>query len=191
MKSDVIRISAREDRTEAVLTMAERLAELQKLSPKGALHLRLLAEEMMSMIRAIAGDVHGEFWIENHADQYELHLHALTMMDAGKRAKLLAASTSGLNEAHRGLMGKIRAFFEPVEGLPMYMDASPDGMGAEMVWTMRSYQQQVQQYVQQNLAGAAEAWDELEKSVVSHVADDVKVSIRGREVEMTIFKQLA
>ena len=38
---------------------------------------------------------------------------------------------------------------------------------------------------------ARQAWDELEKSVVAHVADDVKVSIRGSVVEMTIFKKFA
>ena len=35
-----------------------------------------------------------------------------------------------------------------------------------------------------------EAWDELEKSVVSHVADEVKVSIRSGTVEMIIYKKL-
>ncbi len=37
---------------------------------------------------------------------------------------------------------------------------------------------------------ALQAWDELEKSVVAHVADDVKVSIRNQQVEMTIVKKL-
>ena len=32
--------------------------------------------------------------------------------------------------------------------------------------------------------------EELEKSVVARVADDVKVSIRGRKVELTIQKKL-
>ena len=36
-----------------------------------------------------------------------------------------------------------------------------------------------------------EQWDELEKSVVSHIADDVLVSIRGYEVELVIIKKLA
>lgn len=191
MKSDVIVISGKGDRTEAVLAQAERVADYQKLSPKGALHLRLLAEEMMSMMRAITGDVNGEFWIENKGEQYELHLHVKTLMDYQKREQLLSASASGKNEANRGLMGKIRAFFEPTEGVPMLLGVSPDGMGSEMAWTMRAYQHQVQLYVRQNVAGAAEAWDELEKSVVAHVADDVKVSILGPDVEMTIFKKLA
>lgn len=190
MKSDVIVISGKEDRTEAVLTQTARMAAYQKLSYKSTLHLRLLAEEMMSMMRAIMGEVNGEFWLENKGTQYELHLHVKTAMDVIKREQLLSATTSGKNEATRGLMGKIRAFFEPVQGVPMYLDVSSDGMSPEMVWSMRAYQQQIQQYVQQNRSGAAEAWDELEKSVVAHVADDVKVSIRGRDVEMVIFKDL-
>ena len=37
---------------------------------------------------------------------------------------------------------------------------------------------------------AREEWDELEKSVVSHIADNVTVSIRNYDVEMMIYKKL-
>ena len=56
---------------------------------------------------------------------------------------------------------------------------------------MEDYRQQLRQYREQNAEGSQEAWDELEKSVVSRVADDVKVSIMGRTVEMTIVKAMA
>lgn len=191
MKSDVITVSSRRDCTGEVLSQAERVASYQGLSHKAALHLRLLAEEMMNMMRAITGDVDGAFWIENEGEQYELHLQTNTAVDFYTREKLLSASTSGKNEANRGLMGKIRAFFEPVEGAPIMLGFSPDDTGAEMVWTLRAYQQQIALAVQQNREGAAEKWDELEKSVVSHIADEVKVSIRSRRVEMTVYKKLA
>lgn len=187
MRSDVIAVSSAEDRTELVLNQAERVAAYQELSPKGELHLRLLTEELMSMVRAIAGEMEGRFWIENEGEQYEIHLCARMPMDYEKRERLLSASTSGKNEAHRGFMGKLRAFFEPVDDYPLYLDPGPDH---DMTWTLHTYQMQVRQMIQQERADAAEAWDELEKSVVAHVADDVKVSIRGSEVEMTIFKKL-
>ncbi len=188
MRSDVIAVSSTEDRTELALDQAERVAVYRHLSRKGALHLRLLTEEMMSMVRAIAGNMQGRFWIESEGEQYELHLCAKTPMNFDKREKLLSASTSGRNEAHRGFMGKIRAFFEPVDDAPLFFDPGPDH---DMTWTLHTYQTQVRQFIQQDREGAAEAWDELEKSVVAHVADDVKVSIRGSDVEMTIFKKLA
>ncbi len=190
MKSDIITVSSKEDRTEAVLSQAERVAVYQQLSPKASLHLRLLAEEMMNMMRAITGEVEGAFWIENKAEHYELHLRANTVVDFYTREQLLSASTSGKNEANRGLMGKLRAFFEPTEGVPMYVELDPEAMSSGMIWSMSSYRQQLRESVQQNCAGAADAWDELEKSVVAHIADEVKVSIRFREVEMIVFKKL-
>ena len=36
-----------------------------------------------------------------------------------------------------------------------------------------------------------QAWDELEKSVLANVADEVKVSIKGAEVELTVYKKLS
>ena len=190
MKSDVITVSSREDRIDLVLSQAEQVASYQKLSPKSALALRLLSEEMMCMMRAINGDLTGDFWIENEGDQYELHLHAVTKVDNRKREQLLSAATSGKNEAHRGLMGKIRAFFEPMEGLMVLPTMSPESTSSEAVWTMRAYEAQVKEYMRQNREGAEAAWDELEKSVIAHVADDVKVSIRGFDVEMVAYKRL-
>ena len=190
MKSDVIKVSSREDRIDLVLDQAARMASVQNLSHKSALHLRLLSEEMMCMMRAIAGDVDGEFWIENKGPSYELHLRCNTFMDERKRKMLLGASSIGKNEANRGFMGKLRAFFEPTEDLPPFCSFNPDGTYSDMVWSMRSYQKMLRQCVDQNREGAEEAWDELEKSVVSHLADDVRVGIRGSEVEMTVFRNL-
>ncbi len=58
-------------------------------------------------------------------------------------------------------------------------------------WSMEDYREQLRQYQVLNERKNQEAWDELEKSVVGRVADDVKVSIRGGTVEMTIFKKMA
>ena len=57
-------------------------------------------------------------------------------------------------------------------------------------WSMRRYENAVSAKMGQDNA-AREAWDELEKSVVKNVADDVKVFIRGGYVEMTILKKMA
>ena len=36
-----------------------------------------------------------------------------------------------------------------------------------------------------------EAWDELEKSVIASVADDVIVGVRGKRAEIVILKKFA
>ena len=195
MKTDVIRVTNDENKTELAIEEAEKVAAYKKLSHKSALHLRLLAEEAMNMMRSIASDAEGFFWIEDNDGVFELHLKVTTSVDEKQRKLLLSASKSGKNEAARGIMGKIRSFFEPVDGMPAFFDVSmfdsPNWEYSDMMWSMRRYQEQVKTYMQENRAGAAEAWDELEKSVVSNLADDVKVGILGRDVEMIIYKKLA
>ena len=57
-------------------------------------------------------------------------------------------------------------------------------------WSMTRYEEALSGRIQQNVPGAQEEWDELEKSVVKHVADDVRVSIRNGTVELMIVKKM-
>ena len=177
---------------EEALNQVGKVAAYKGLSAKNALHLRLLAEEMLGMMRSIAGEADGEFWIEDNDDVYELHLKVRTLIDEEQRRQLIAASTEGKNEAARGLMGKLRSFFDLSGGAPvmhgLFMPGSTIAPES-MTWSMVDYRGQLEQYAKKD-PGALEAWDELEKSVVAHVADDVKVAIRGRTVEMAIYKKL-
>ena len=193
MKTDIIAISSPGSNMEAVLGQIEKFSAYKGLSEKDAMYLRLLTEEMMAMMRAITGNVNAEFWAEDQAGVYELHLRVSSLVDEKAREQLLSASSSGKNEAARGFMGKIRAFFEPASSVPMFTSGFAGGgpqMCGRYTWSMEDYRDQLRQYREQHRDANPEAWDELEKSVVAKVADDVKVSIRGREVEMTILKSL-
>ena len=195
MKTDVIVVSSKGNQIEEALKLADKTAVFKELSPKGALQLRLLTEEMMSMVRALAGDVKGKVWIEDEDNLFQLNLQVEGEMSAKKRKQLISASSSGKNEASRGIMGKIRSFFEPEDDYPAFFDMSMvDDIGdvsRSLDWSLDAYRDQIQLYLEQEREGAKEAWDELEKSVISRVADDVKVSIRGREISMVIIKKLA
>ena len=194
MKTDVIVISNDGNNMEAVLGQVDALAASQALSQENALHLRLLAEETLALMRAITGEVDGEFWIEYRENVYELHLKVETLIDEDEREKLLSASTTGRNEATQGFRGKLRAFFQPSADVPVFASGFAGGapqMYGDYVWSMEDYREQLRQYREQNAEGSHEAWDELEKSVLSRVADDVRVSILGRTVEMTIVKEMA
>ena len=199
MKTDVIRVSSSGRHMQAALAQAEKVAAYKELSPRNALHLRLLTEEAMGMMRSITGETTGDFWIEDEGDVYQLHLTVTTRMTPEKRETLLEASTSGKNEAARGLMGRLRDFFEygasyadPTVGptlLPdMYDDASTPVLERE--WSMMAYQAHLVTMIEKNDEQAKALWDELEKSVVTHVADEVKVSIRGQKAELIIFKKM-
>ena len=197
MKTDIVRIG-NEDALQLALREASRASVYNELSARSALHLQLLTEEVMGMIRSIAGDPAGEFWIESEAGVFQLHLKVETSMDDKKRQQLLSASSTGKNEATRSFMGKLRAVFEFICGNgddALFANPLMMGDGARMygtmVWSMKEYEQSVRQLLGEKREGAEEAWDELEKSVVSHVADDVRVSIQGNEAELIVIKKMA
>ncbi len=208
MKTDMILISSH-DTMENALAQADLAANYKQLSHKDALHLRLLAEELLGMMRSITGETRGTFWIEDENGVFQLHLAVETKMTGEKREQLLAASTSGKNESAKGLMGRIRDFIDrgadkeaarssgislSADLFPRAADSMPDWQASEYwEWYMRKYEEAIQHQIQDNetRAKAKEAWDELEKSVVAHVADDVKVSIRGKQTEITIIKKFS
>ena len=201
MKTDVITVSSKGSRMETALSQVEKVAAYKGLGRKSALHLRLLTEEMMGMMRSITGETEGQFWIEDEDSLYRLHLRVATRMDSEKRDQLLSASSTGKNESAKGLMGRLRDFFdrgadEDIASLTsplLYSGAFEHSStpALDWEWSMVEYEQAVSAGVKRNEPQAREAWDELEKSVVAHVADDVKVAIRGRAVEMTVEKKIA
>ena len=200
MKTDVIVVSSKGAQMETALSQVDKVIAYKGLTGKNALHLRLLAEEMMGMMRSITGETEGKFWIEDEDNVYQLHLQVVTRMDSGKRDQLLSAASTGKNESARGLMGRLRDFFERSadEGIvsmsnPLLlpdMFESSTSPALDWEWSMMRYENALSSRMMENDTAAKEDWDELEKSVVAKVADDVKVAIRGRTVEMTIVKKM-
>ena len=193
MKTEKIVVSSKGRGMDAALAQVDQTASHMGLSPREALHMRLLVEEMMNMVRSIIGDLEGKFWIEIEDKAYRLYLQMASVLGTEQRKQLISASTSGKNEAHRGIMGKIRAFFEPmpIEDTPAYLAGTivRGDENDDLNWSMEAYRERLLNRKDAS-DEAQEEWDELEKSVVSHIADNVTVSIRNYDVELTIYKKL-
>ena len=200
MISDVITITSSGENMDAALRQADKVAVYKELSAKNTLHLRLLAEEMMGMMRSITGETKGKFWIEDRDGEYQLHLQVETIMSREKRRELLEAAKSHSNEATKSLMGRLREFFyrDVDEEIASYnnpqlaagANSEPNRPVTDWQWTLTRYQKNLSG-IKEKQPEAAAAWDELEKSVVNNVADDVKVSIKGWQTEMIIIKKMA
>ena len=200
MKTDMITVSSRGNRMEAALGQVDKVIAYKELSGKNALHLRLLAEEMMGLMRSVTGAGEGLFWIEEEDQEYRLHLQVRARLSEEKRERLLDVSSSGKNESAKGLMGRLRDFFDwgSDEDLatftsPLLMPEAFEHTSSPVLdweWSMRRYESALCAQMANDPA-ARDAWDELEKSVVKHVADDVKVFIRNGVVELVILKKLA
>lgn len=196
MKSDLIAVNANGSGVKEALTQTETIAEVKGLSQKDRLRLRLLTEEMMGMLQGLTGEVDAEFFIEEENNSYVLHLSTDTEMYAEKRQRLVEASTANRNAAAVGITGRLRSLFEgllepkdaetpSVSSLSSLGVFAPSSSGSSApMWTLSQYRDQVQEG-----EDAAEAWDELEKSIVANLADEICIGIRGKNVEMTIHKK--
>lgn len=211
MQTDKILVSANGTGWDQALEEAGKFASYVGLDKKAAMRVRLMTEEALGLIEAIAGDFNAEYRIESDKDcAVRLYLKAKTDMDFAKRKELIAASSDKKNAAARGIMGKIRQVIENAMysvdevgtlsaeygGMPlmygsmgMYETDPVSAMGtANYMWSLDTYKGSVESSIDKNEA-AKEAWDELEKSIIASIADDVKVGVSGNTVELVIEKK--
>ncbi len=199
MKTKKIFVNNQELGMEDALTMTEGLGMEQELEVKQLRRLRLLAEELFGMLRSIAGVVEADYWVEYEAKSFEIHLKSDVSLTEEMRKQFLAASSSGENAAAKGFMGRLKVMIAETlfanaasdsmmfSGLSMGLMsmASPTAMGAgstSYLWSMQKCKDEA------GKNGESEVWDELEKSIVANIADEVKVKIVGTNVEIIVCK---
>lgn len=188
MKSSVFSITDTIN-TEAVLNQTSAFAKENNLQDKDVNTLRLLAEEMLSLVESLIKKTSGEFWLERTDDGiFELHLKAKTQSITMKqKEKLIDVSTDKKNLSARGFRGKLRAIFDA------YLDESSfnsfsvatDALGNFTIMpilSMLEYQNNIKK-------DEADDWDGLEKSILEKLADDVLVGALNSGVELIVKKK--
>ena len=201
--SEKVKITNTGSGMEHALTVAEQTAGFMNISAKDKLRLRLLSEEMFSMIRTVAGNFSAYFWLEAEANLCTLHLEAKSELDYPKQQELISVSTTGKNSAKLGIMDKIRGMIEAgiygfeesfriqsEYGTGMFpygaIGIPDDGMtDALYAWSMEKYKKDVEE----KRIDDPDSYDELEKSIIANLADDVKVGINKDRIEIIIMKK--
>lgn len=178
------------------------------VSPKDAIHLKLLLEEVAGMLRAMTSEYEAMFWFEKYKDECCMKLTGKTTMDMNKKHDLIDVSSNRKNNAASGIMGKISDVIE--NGLLDYSEVSklsqkygglslnygsmgiyggtPDGMYPGVMWSLRDYRNSLTASSPEDEAQPIR--DELERSIVASIAKDVLVSVKGDRIDMTIVYEL-
>lgn len=190
MRSNVYKIKRGELALGAILAETEKVTSYNALTGKDALALRLLAEELVSMLPSMVENFDGEFWIENDGAAYELCVGLFVDdMDIATRESLIKMSSNNKNASAVGITGKIRAAFDYMvlggSEADMIAPAGRYGFGSSVdysqIWSLRDYKDAVS-------ADGGEKWDELEKSIIARLATDVIVGVKGKRVSIIIKK---
>lgn len=178
MKSDVIMIDNQGNGFEKTIAEARKVAAYEALNHKDSLHLQLCAEEMLSLVRSVTGELKASFWIETEGRTFSLHMSTQTVLDKEKRAHLLASATSGKNEAAASFLGQLRDMFEQAMAAEVtHKSDLPDDIIADLPNHM--------------LECTDPEWDKYEQSTLRKLASTVKIGIRGGNVRMTVIISFA
>ena len=203
MKSNICKIENGTKDLDAILKESEKVAVYNELTHKQTLQLRLICEEIDGMLPNIISDFNGDFWIdfENGICKVNISLK-FDEFTADKKAGLVAIAKNKKNAATVGIVGKIRSALENVflddesfgsaeamiESRYFSMDYYSgidyySGMDYSCIWSLDQYRSSVKKEEKK------EDWDELEKSVIASVADDVIVGVKGKRADIIVVKK--
>ena len=173
MRSDIVDIDNTGLGFQLAVEQAKKVAVFKALGESEAVQLQILTEELLSLARSITGIANASIWIEMEGDQADLHLTTEAVLDKEKRAELIASSTSRKNAAANTVLGKLRDMFEEA----MTADTINNDPSIDVLNDLPH--------------GIYEEpdWDGYERSILRRLADEIKIGIQGKEVDITVSKR--
>ncbi len=193
MKSDILKLTKDDASFAALQEETKKAAARANLDKKEALRLSLLAEELIGMLPELLGFSDGSFWIENEGKKFNIHVSLCPneLLTAEKRKRLISVSSDRENSAAVGIMAKIKLaaqfmladYQQGRARIPaIYADVLKDADdGSSVVWSLNDYQEKARKV-------KGEIWDELEKSIISNLADNVIVNMQSDKVDIIVEK---
>ena len=198
MKTDKLWISDTVRRNGDVDEILREFAEKNGIEGKDYSHLCLLAEETLGMVGQMLNVYDGQLWLEDTAAGYEIILEA----DAHENhdgKDVPTASPEGFM-AKVAMMMNCSYMFESIAEmpeelagmLPDYMSyglrESKDSPAWAGRWSLSAYRWQLMKRREEKPAVRL-ALDELEKSIVAQLADEVTIGIHGHRIRLVISKR--
>ena len=199
MKSNVCKIENGTKDLAAILKESEKVAVYNELTYKQTLQLRLICEEIDGMLPNIIDDFSGDFWIDFEDGLCKVNISLrFDGFTAEKKDGLVGIAKNKKNAAAVGVVGKIRNAIEDLFLYDVPVDTFSDpytavqfstgfseGVDYAYLWRLENYRHSVKKEEK------TEAWDELEKSVIASVADDVIVGVKGKRADIIVVKKFA
>ena len=195
MKTDVITIYSDLNGRDKALQETEKFTEYYHITGKNAMHLRLLTEETFCMIHGIMEEFSGKLWLESEQTRKGLLCRiCLTIekpLNKEQEADILSVATSGKNEMAKGIVGKIRELIRQSlqsasDEDEEYMKNICDTLAVQDAgyWSLQLYRQSLSHETETK----KQEHDELEKSIIASLANDVKVWLKTDITEITVEK---
>lgn len=146
------------------------------IKKRDALRLRLLTEEVLRLAQSILEEEPVTLWLEGNSRVAYIYLTAENDLDANQRAKLLSIRSAS--------EGDRVGFFDKL--VSMFIANPP----TEKRWSLKEYQAELLQK-RANDKYSQEAWEDLERSLVANLADDIEISIKFDKIHLKVTKDFS
>ncbi len=191
LKEEKMLVSSKDIVLSEALGKIDRSIKRLELGDRDAMHLRLLAEETLGMLKLMTDDFAALMWLDKNGSEASVHLTAKTQgMEIEDKKELLSVSSTGKNASAKGIMGKIGDVFENsvmnLSGLSEHEFGYYESDDYTTTWSLERYKDALEE------AGESKGFDIdlFEKSIVASLAKDVVVGVKKDNVEMTILMEL-
>ena len=196
MISDVCKIEKGTKDLALILKQSEKVAIYNGFDKKQTLQLSLICEEIDGMLPNIVADFEGDFWIEYEQGVCKVNVSIdIPELSLDEKEALINLSKNKKNASAVGIVGKIRNIIENLflddESMPSYNMSELFNLGVEnsmsiesaYMWSLKKYKTSIEQEKE------TEEWDELEKSIIANLADDVIVGVKGKKANIVVVKK--
>lgn len=174
MKTDTINLSWGNDVYERAIGIANRVAEEIYLNDEETNNLIRLTEETLSMVNAIFGGYEGELFYNVDGSRCELVIQTREEMSEQLKDTLIRMSSSGENQFKPSFVEKLTGFIKDMgNGTDISALFEEDNNDDEMILLRTS---------------DGEVWDETERAILHHYADEVTVSINKKKINIKVIK---
>lgn len=197
-KSKVSQFNGTDDSIGKAITEAERYAISENLDNNMKLRIRLISEELLSLVSAIPIKS-GSFFIEREGSDYEICFEADGRINKKIRDDLMSVSSNNTNEAYTGLSGMITHAIDSMilmsdndksgktQASMTTMEQSIGKADDDYRWSYNIYKEKEQQAMDetdvQNISIKSE---DIGKSVLTKLSDDIRISMRTNHVNIRV-----
>lgn len=195
MLSNICKIEKGTNDLDTILKESERVAIYNGFNQKQTLQLRLICEEMDGMLPNIIDDFQGDFWIEYENGVCKVNACIdIPELTSNKKDELIKIAKNKKNFLAVGIVGKIRSAIENLfldkeiykqYDIPTLFNAGIEysvGLTPSYSWSLNKYRNVVKKEDKED-------WDELEKSIIANLADDIIVGVKGKQANIVVVKK--
>lgn len=195
-KSKTITFDGSEKAVNAAIQEAERYSGSENLGKAMKLRIRLLSEELISMMRGLPNMKNGQFHIRRDGSDYEICFEADAKINKETRNSLVGVSSSNLNEAYTGIGGMVTQAIDSMMLMSINdkngvskasMNAMEESIGKaddDYKWSYNIYKEkEMQSQLEDDNSVNPE---ELGKSVLTKMSDDIRISVRTKHVSIRV-----